>query len=69
MACGILVSRPEIKPGPLESNMEYCQRIPLNPFIYPRAVSGNCSDPSELEPLEATWYMVTPSHLPHWPAV
>ena len=52
--------------------MEYCplgcQRIPLNPFIYPHAVSGNCSDPSELEPLEATWYLVTPSHLPHQPA-
>ena len=52
--------------------MEYCplgcQRIPLNPFIHPHAVSGNCSDPSELEPLEATWYLVTPSHLPHQPA-
>ena len=73
MACEILVSQPEFKPGPLESSMEYCpldcQRIPLNPLIYPRAVTGNCSEPSELKPLEATWYVVTPLCLPHQPAV
>ena len=53
----------------LAKEKEVIQRIPLNPLIYPRAVTGNCSEPSELKPLEATWYVVTPLCLPHQPAV